>query len=74
MFKVNYVISASTGTYTGIGFGQSIKAAMESAKLRAWRALEAGDAAANYVSGIGSEGWWITDLSSGKVKHEFWDI
>jgi len=74
MVKITYVLAASTGTYRGEGFGRSIKAAKSQAESRAWAALEAGDAAVRYVSGIGAEGFWITDLATGKVIHEHWDI
>lgn len=74
MFKVTYVIAASTGTYTGMGFGRSVKAAKSQAESRAWQALEIGDAAVNYVSNIGAEVWRLTDLSTGRVKHESWDL
>lgn len=74
MFKVTYVLSASTGTYTGEGFGRSIKAAKSQAESCAWTALEAGDAAARYVSGIGAEGFWITDLATGKEIFSLWNI
>lgn len=74
MFKVTFVLAASTGTYRGEGFGRSIKAAKSQAESRAWAALEAGDAAVRYVSGIGAEGFWITNLATGKEIFSFWDI
>ena len=74
MFKITYVVHASTGTYSGTAFGRSIKAAKDMAESLAWRALEAGDAAARYISGIGAEGFWIDNLATGKTVHTHWDV
>lgn len=57
MITATYYIVASTGTYTGTGMSKSPKRAYAAAVEAAWNALCAGDAKANYCSGIAVEGW-----------------
>lgn len=54
-----YVV-ASTGYYSATAIHPSPRVARLRAENRAWDALQAGDAAANYCSGIAAEGWTLT--------------
>ena len=71
-YTVTAYVVASTGYYSGVGRGNSIRVARNNATAAAWHALYEGDTAAGYCSGIAVEGWIAEQY--GRVLFEKCDI